>query len=222
MQNNSPFTDFFPADSLCGFCGKSQTPPTDLPLFRLKQTHSNLIFLVGPDDQPEDFLQKEGDALLTDSPEVLLGINTADCLPVLFYDLANKAIAAAHAGYKGLFDGVLQNTIQGLSNHFGSKAQELRVAIGPAICVDHYEFGRDLLESYQERFPQELCFKERHGHFYLDLKKTAQNFLMAAGVLEKNIFVSEQCTFEEQNDLYSYRRSKDTGRNITFIGLRQT
>ncbi len=152
-----------------------------------------------------------------------LAIRTADCIPILFAAPAGGAIAAAHAGWRGLLAGVVLETIHCLQRQGGSRPQEIRCALGPAIGPCCYEFPRGLfshfLDCYGERCRPAWCDKSGRG--YLDLRRLAMVQLAGAGLRSENISTVGGCTCCEVKSFHSYRRDgAKAGRQISFILLK--
>jgi hypothetical protein len=157
---------------------------------------------------------------------VLLGVQTADCLPILIYDPERRATAAIHAGWRGTLKGIVPRALDQMKERFGTEASDCYVAIGPAIQQCCYEVGRDVTDPFYKTFsfaaevmrPGPLPDK-----FYLNLAQTTLRLLEAAGVNRSNIFISEDCTACRNDLFFSYRREKETGygvgRLLAVIGL---
>jgi len=163
----------------------------------------------------------QADALVTDRPGLLLGIVTADCAPVLLADPEAGVVGAAHAGWKGAFHGVIENTVQKMVE-IGAARARIRAAIGPAIARRSYEVD----EAFRERLgvPLDYLFSEgaRAGHYQFDLPFYVQNLLLEAGV--GYVEDSSLDTYSDAERFYSYRRSThrgepDYGRQFSLIGL---
>lgn len=135
-----------------------------LPLKTLKQIHSPTVHIVESVDQ----ILNEGDGLVTQIPNVAIGILTADCGPLLFADPENKVIGAAHVGWRGAMSGVIESTISQMEK-LGANRQNIIAALGPTIAQSSYEVGpefEDFLGPYCTQF---LKPAEKEDHFYFDL-----------------------------------------------------
>lgn len=172
----------------------------------LEQTHSTRCVVVENDNN------RHADAAVTRETHRVLAIMTADCQPLLFCNKQGSEIAAVHAGWRGLADGIIENTLAAMQ----SNPDELLVWIGPSICGNCYEVGDDVRDYYQEKYPQSLsCFKP-HGSKWL------ANLAALSGVILSNlsinsVFYSNKCTFEQKKEFYSYRREQQTGRMVSLI-----
>lgn len=211
-------------------------------LITLRQIHSAVIHLVN--QVPAEQLQ--GDGVITNAAGLLLGIQTADCLPVLLVDPKQKAVGAFHAGWRGTRARIVEKGVGEMRRCFGTDPRDLRAAIGPGIHACCYNVGRELREQFtaqfsyaeelfsegysadpeRERYPLLFMNARAPGHgdlgpeLHLDLVKANQRQLVAAGVLEKNISVSPLCTSCRTDLLFSHRAEKgNTGRMLAVIGI---
>ncbi|HWT72519.1 MAG TPA: peptidoglycan editing factor PgeF [Oxalicibacterium sp.] len=161
----------------------------------------------------------EADASFTTQPGVVCAILTADCLPVLLADKGGKVVGAAHAGWRGLAGGVLQNTIAQMQAAGGT---ELFAWLGPAIGPAHFEVGEDVRQAFADHSSSAAAaFKSlagRPGKYLADLYGLATDTLHRAGVAA--VQGGRLCTVAEPHRFYSYRRDGVTGRMATLIWLR--
>lgn len=165
----------------------------------------------------------EGDALVTATPGVALSILTADCQPVLFHDPEAGVIGAAHAGWKGAMDGVLEATVAAMEA-LGARAGHIRAAIGPSISQRAYEVGPEFIERFTDDNPETArFFTHGNGDRYLfDLPGYGLMRLRAAGV--EHAEWTGHCTYSDPLRFFSYRRAThegeaDYGRLISVIRL---
>ena len=188
-------------------------------LFLLKQVHGDSIKVLRSDSDPKKYQQAEGDGILSTVPKQPIAIKTADCVPILFAH-PSGLIGAIHAGWKGASQEILLKSLKVAERDFSIHAAEIKLAIGPAICMGHYEVGAEVAEKFpQARYPKTL--KSFGQKFLLDLQKVNRIQALAAGVSEKNIEVVSLCTFEHPQ-WHSYRRSikegkTGAGRNYSWI-----
>lgn len=177
----------------------------------LSQVHGTDLATLPADGVPV------ADASTTETPGQVCAILTADCLPVLFCDRAGTRVAAAHAGWRGLCNGVLENVVAA----FGGSAGDVMVWLGPAIGPRHFEVGPEVREAFIGREPQAAgAFSEngaRPGHFMADIYSLARQRLESAGV--DAVFGEPLCTVSDSQRFFSYRRDGQTGRMATMIWL---
>lgn len=176
----------------------------------LEQTHTNHCVVV------EEESERNADAAISRSAAHPLAIMTADCLPILLCNRSGTEIAAVHAGWKGLLNGIVENTI----NKMLSSPDSLLAWIGPAICQHCYETGTEVREAYINRYPfTQQAFQHTASQVHANLPKMAELILQSAGV--QAIYQSNACTFELEKQFYSYRRQAQTGRMATLIWFNQ-
>ena len=172
----------------------------------LNQTHSNRCVIV------EEEMLRDADAAITRSTAHPLVIMTADCLPIVLCDTAGTEIAAIHAGWRGLLNGIVEQTL----NKMHARPNTLMAWIGPAICNQCYETGEEVHEAYTTRYPfTDMAFRRTHGKLYANLPQLAELILNAAGV--SAVYQSGACTHEQHKTFYSYRHQAETGRIATLI-----
>lgn len=164
------------------------------------------------------------DALVSDAENVLLGVKTADCVPVLVADTKTKAFAAIHAGWRGTVQSIVINAIEKLKENYGTNPKDLICAIGPAATCKNYEIGQDVIDAFRENFPdsETLFTPTKQNHALIDLHTANNQQLKSIGVLPENIYVAPLCTMERNDLFFSYRKEKKlygkTGRLMSVIG----
>lgn len=188
----------------------------------LYQVHGNRCVIV--DSESDIAARPEADALATRTRDILLGILTADCVPVLFADREAGVVGAAHAGWKGAIAGVTDATLDAMES-LGARRAHIAVAIGPCIARASYEVD----EAFVQRFVADDPVNERFfaagkpGHAMFDIAAYVAARLAAAGVTR--IAIGGQDTYAEADDYFSYRRAchkgeNTYGRQLSVIGLR--
>ena len=199
------------------FCQYHNIEPNNL--FIPRQTHTNNVKCVSETD---DF--EETDGLISDIKGSCIGINTADCLPVLIYDPTHHAAATLHAGWRGLVGRIVTKGIEMMKREFGSVASDLLCAVGPAISTEIYEVGDELKPQFAEAsFPIEDIFIKRAdwAKSHLDLKAAIKYELLKNGIAEQNIEISDICTFRNSDMFFSARRlGINSGRIFSGIFLK--
>lgn len=213
------------------------------PLVTLRQIHSDLIhYVIEP---PATTLV--GDGLVADTPNLLLGIQTADCLPVILVDKKRKAVGVFHAGWRGTIKRIVEKGAGLMRLHFGTLPRDLEAAIGPGIHSCCYEVGEEVRDQFEsqfeyaaglfhevqesdpvrEKYPLLFLTARAPGHsvlprkIFLDLIEANRRQLLAIGVPAKNISASPLCTSCNPKLLFSHRADKGTtGRTMGVAGIR--
>lgn len=174
-----------------------------------KQTHSANVRLVTDEDAGKGVVKERDytdiDALITNETNLPLVIHTADCVPVAFVDTKNKAIGNAHCGWRGTFNKLAQKTFVEMNKSFGTKADDLKVFIGPCICMNCYEVSKELYMQFMEKFGYDEFIVQKDGKYYLNLPYINKQILIDEGVPSENIVVSDVCTCCNKDDLFSHR-----------------
>lgn len=186
------------------------------------QVHSaRVIRVTGPWEDPAD--RPRADGLATSTPGLALAVLTADCQPVLLADARAGVIGAAHAGWRGALDGVLEATIAAMID-LGARRGHIRAVIGPCISQRAYEVGPELLDDFLADSPENArFFINGHGdRYHLDLPGFGLHRLRMAGITHAEW--TRHCTYSDPGGFYSYRRSvhageADYGRLISAIRL---
>ncbi len=192
-----------------------------------RQTHSNERCAI---ESPEEARgpQPDCDAMTTRLGGVLLGIQTADCLPVLIGDPKTGATAAIHAGWRGTAGRITERTVADLMLLHGVNSRDCIAALGPAACAGCYEVGEDVIERYKKEFGYWskllVNFKE-NGKAHLDIRAANIQQLIFCGFTEDRIFVADYCTMHQNELFFSYRKEGDgqpssVGRLLSVIGRR--
>jgi purine-nucleoside/S-methyl-5'-thioadenosine phosphorylase / adenosine deaminase len=180
-----------------GFGDRFFSTPEDLRT--LRQIHSDIPVQA---DQPG--CAAEGDALLSSTPGLVVGVKTADCIPILLVDERQRIVAAVHAGWRGTASQIALKTVQAMN----ARPADLHAAIGPGIGPCCYEVGPEVAA----RFGIE-------GRAHIDLADINRRQLLSAGI--ERIYVAGLCTFCNADQFHSFRRDREAaGRMISFIGVR--
>jgi len=166
------------------------------------------------------------DALITDVENLPLMLCFADCVPILFVDVENRAVGLAHGGWKGTVNKIAAKTFLAMRENFGTKPENCFVGIGPSIGACCYEVGAEVKNSCKKNFPDhdELIIN-RDGKTFFDLQAANKIQLEEIGLPEKNIDVSGECTCCNSNFYFSYRAARknnltETGRISALIAIR--
>ena len=185
------------------------------------QTHSDHIVVV------DEALQKgwhsledaitDCDALMTHVKGCMLGILTADCVPILLYDKEKEVVAAVHAGWKGSQANIVGKSVQKMQEVYGSSPEEIVAVIAPSIGKCCYEVGEEVAKHFYE-MPQ--SFSKEGEKYRLDLPYINKYQLLEAGLKEEHITLSHLCTACDTQHFFSYRKEQGcSGRFMSLIGL---
>lgn len=197
------FADLTELGLVHGFGERSSTYPEGITT--AKQIHSAIV--RDASGQPG-----EGDALITNQLGVLIGVKTADCVPILLVDPSSRVTAAIHAGWRGTAQGIAAATVRDISSRWKVDARNLRAAIGPSIGVCCYEVGPEVARRFGV---------ETHHPVHLNLAAINEMQLQIAGV--SDIWKCGECTFCAVDRFYSFRREPgQAGRMVSFVGWKIT
>ena len=215
-------------------------------LITLRQIHSSLIRRVGRSDVVRAQPWK-ADGLMTDEPGLLLGIQTADCIPVLVADVRRKAVAAFHAGWRGTLKRIVETGVGRMRLEFRSRPEDLVAAIGPGISACCYAVGEEVRSEFtsqfayaaelftevsdsdpiREKYPLLFLTARAPGHsnlgpsLHLDLFGANRRQLIDAGLRPDAVTVIGDCTRCQNNRYFSYRAEQGfTGRMLSVVGIR--
>jgi hypothetical protein len=217
---------------------------TRLPLVSLRQIHSDLIHRV--DRIPDELLV--GDGLVTDTPGLVVAIQTADCLPIILVDRKERAVGVFHAGWRGTVKRIVEKGVGEMRKQFGSDPRNILAAIGPGVRGCCYEVGEEVRAKFEmpfayasslfrevkesdpvrEKYPLLFLTARAPGHselpvkLFLDLVEANRRQLLDAGVPAKNIdTTAASCTVCHTETLFSFRAEKGvTGRMMSAAAIR--
>lgn len=214
------------------------------PLVTLNQVHSDVIHVM----RSRKPLLLIGDGLVTNVPDLALGIQTADCFPVLLVDRANRAVGAFHAGWRGTVQRIVEKGLGTMRREYGTQPEEVSAVVGPGIHKCCYQVGEELRSQFESQFDYgDKLFQEfespdpirekypllflsvrppGHGEapikLHLDLAEANRRQLQRAGVPKNHITVLDRCTSCSRGKFFSYRGEKGvTGRMMAVVGIRQ-
>ncbi len=194
------------------------------------QVHGSEVFVVDA-----NYLQLEKgemlntiygyDASVTNERGVFLCVTTADCVPILLYDTQNQAIGSVHAGWRGTVGRIVEKTITRMQSLYGTDPRNIVAAIGPAICMKHYEVGKEVEEAFLNNgFSLSAANSFRHPKtkkMHINLKEINRQELLRLGVAKENVEKTRYCTFSNDRLFFSARRqSVHSGRMLTAIMLK--
>lgn len=190
-------------------------------IFDVWQVHSNRVIHAEASrklDQPH----QKADSIITGKSNITIMMLFADCVPIMIYDPENNVAALAHAGWQGTVNGVVGETVKSMQEIYSCKPEDLIACIGPSICVDHYEVGKDVAEEVERSFINtEQILIKKDGKIHLDLRIANQIVLKKRGI--KRIQNSNICTACNTSDWYSHRAEEGkTGRFAAVITVLHT
>jgi YfiH family protein len=181
-------------------------------LMRIKQVHGRTVRVVRAGAiAPNDIAARpEGDAQISNAPDIVLAVQVADCVPLLMADRRSGAAAAVHAGWRGTSAGITRAAVEAMAREFGTDPRDLTVAIGPSIGECCYEVGDELVDAFRRDGATEAelarwFHRSANGRLRLDLWAANRDQLLATGVLDDRTFVARLCTQTHATVFDSYR-----------------
>ena len=198
-------------------------------LFMMNQVHSDRVFILENYNDLNKCDEVECDAVITRLPNVLLGISTADCAPIIFFDEKAGVICACHAGWRGAFSELFKNILSIFKDKFNSNFSDINVFIGPMIQKKSYQVQKDFYDKWIEQDGSfDDFFDKQENGYYFDLENAIVYKLAKLGIQQINIDNMGIDTFSN-NDYFSYRRgvlsgeisngSRSFGRNISVVKI---
>jgi YfiH family protein len=180
------------------------------------QKHTDSVLVVESDLAP-----KIADAVITQKKNILIGVQVADCVPILLFDVEKKVAGAVHAGWKGTASSIIKKTIRSMNSYFDSSPKDIKIALGPSIRWNCYEVGRDVKDAIFNATGNGCYYiKKDKGRCCVDLASANIYQSMSMGVPEENIWISNECTYCNPDKYYSYRYEKAyNGSQGGFIGI---
>ena len=181
-----------------------------------KQTHTNNVLYVDDSNRGMGIVKDRNydniDGLVTGTKELTLVTSFADCIPVVMADEKSRCIASVHAGWRGTVGYIVKNAINMMTDKFGSNPCDIIAFIGPGICVDCYEVSQDTINEFRKNYSQSECEliiqpENKPGKYLLNLPGADYINLINAGVRPENIYLSDVCTSENSDILFSHRAS---------------
>ena len=176
-------------------------------LATLRQIHSDICV----DAAGRRGVLGQGDALLENTPGALVGVKTADCLPILLVDERHRAVAAVHAGWRGAQQKIALKAAAMMADRYGSRHEDLHAAIGPGIAKCCFEVGPEVAAQFDQ---------PAGGKVKLDLVAINREQLRSWGVSAERIYPAGVCTFCAEDEFHSYRRDREqAGRMLSVVGI---
>jgi YfiH family protein len=224
------------------------TGSAETPIVAIRQFHSNLVVIAVRSDMKRERPWK-ADGVITAEPGLLVGIQTADCIPVLVADWKRKVVAAFHAGWRGTVKRIVELGVGRMRLEFGCRPEDMVAAIGPGVGQCCYAVGEEVLSEFESQFgyarelfrevydsdpvrtkyPMLFLTQRAPGHspigpqLHLDLTEANRRQLMDAGLKESSISVTGGCTSCHTELFFSHRASRGhAGRMMSVIGIKPT
>lgn len=184
------------------------------PLAELSQVHGSTVHLAGG---PGEW---QGDGLLTATRGLLLRVSVADCYPILLYDSAKGVVGALHAGWRGVVADILPRALELAKSHFGSRPDQIRLAVGPGISGPHFQVGPEVAKQFEDAgLPFYQPDPKDPAKYLLDLEQSIRRQALQGGITAEHYWALERCTHADPA-FFSHRRDKgQTGRMWALIML---
>ncbi len=192
------------------------------------QTHSSNVLIIDDSFQslsPSDRIDAlyGVDATITHLKNIFLCATTADCVPILLYDKKKEVIAAIHAGWKGVANMIIDDTLSIMKENYQSDTSDIIAAIGPSISLKHYEIGDDVASKLREigiDLKTASFLNTKTNKLHIHLKQIVHNILVKLGIPSEQIETSDLCTYDDEELFFSARRqSVHCGRMLAGIKL---
>ncbi|MCW3051613.1 MAG: hypothetical protein JWN14_783 [Chthonomonadales bacterium] len=186
--------------------------------------HSAAVVRVGPEERGRGALDRTTvirgcDALITDTPDLLLGVTAADCLSVFLVDPVHRAIGLAHSGWRGTAGRIVPNTLEAMAEAFGTRPQECLAAIGPGISGAGYEVDAPVYNAFSESADAGIFTPTHPGHWFLDLTAAVEHQLLSCGVPAEALSISPWRTDLDPLHFHSHRLHPGCPRMCAFLGM---
>ena len=190
-------------------------------LLTVRQVHGSDILIINePNPDLSHFQKVECDAIITDQPDIMIGVLVADCYPVLVVDPQKKVLATVHVGWRGAADGILGKVVEAMEKNFGCLRADLYAAVGPGIGASHYEVDRPVRDAFRKGTGhwEKIASEVGLGKWRLDLRRSCLLQLEQAGLQPSRLEATEQDTWGSRELFFSYRRDGGhTGRQLGFV-----
>ena len=184
--------------ALCGLLGIDSN--------RLVMPHQVHDCVVRRIDGPQQGVIEGVDAVMTDVPQLCIGVSTADCIPVLLYDSTHRAISAVHAGWRGTVLRIVQKAVEAMCDAYGTAPADLQAVIGPGISLDSFEVGDEVYNQFLSAGFDMQPISRRDAKWHIDLPMCNRLQLMEAGIPSNNIQMTNICTYQQYDRYFSARR----------------
>ena len=184
--------------ALCGLLG--------IDCNRLVMPHQVHDCVVRRIDGPQQGVIEGVDAVMTDVPQLCIGVSTADCIPVLLYDSTHRAVSAVHAGWRGTVLRIVQKAVEAMRDAYGTAPADLQAVIGPGISLDSFEVGDEVYEQFHAAGFDMQPISRHDAKWHIDLPMCNRLQLMEAGIPANHIQMTNICTYQQYERYFSARR----------------
>ena len=184
--------------ALCGLLGIDSN--------RLVMPHQVHDCVVRRIDGPQQGVIEGVDAVMTDVPQLCIGVSTADCIPVLLYDSTHRAVSAVHAGWRGTVLRIVQKAVETMRDTYGTAPADLQAVIGPGISLDSFEVGDEVYDQFLSAGFDMQPISRREAKWHIDLPMCNRLQLMETGVPADHIQMTNICTYQQYDRYFSARR----------------
>lgn len=180
------------------------------------QVHGTVVRRI---DGPQEGIIEGVDAVMTDMPQLCIGVSTADCIPVILYDEAHHAACAVHAGWRGTVQRIVRVAVEAMCKTYGSVPSQIKAVIGPGISLESFEVGEEVFQQFADAGFDMKAISKKYAKWHLDLPMCNRLQLEEAGVTD--VYMSDICTYQQYQDYFSARRlSINSGRIFTGVMMR--
>ena len=173
---------------------------------RLVMPHQVHDCVVRRIDGPQQGMIEGVDAVMTDVPQLCIGVSTADCIPVLLYDSTHRAVSAVHAGWRGTVLRIVQKAVEAMRDTYGTAPADLQAIIGPGISLDSFEVGDEVYDQFLSAGFDMQPISRRDAKWHIDLPMCNRLQLMEAGIPADHIQMTNICTYQQYDRYFSARR----------------
>lgn len=194
------------------------------------QTHTANVRVVTEEDKGRGLIRpreyQDVDGMVTNVPGITLVTFYADCVPLYLVDPVQRAIGLVHSGWRGTVGKIGLEAVRVMEREYGTDPKNLTAAIGPSICQDCYEVSEDVIEEFQDAFPEEqwenLFYRKPDGKYQLNLWEANRLIFLEAGLGPEKIALPGLCTCCNPRLLFSHRASKGRRGNLAaFLALKE-
>lgn len=218
-SNNLPFLTLFTTSNFDKDISQylKENISDDIDVYFPIQKHTDSVLII---DQHIPKIPVVADAVLTNRHNLIIGVKTADCVPIIIYDRISQSIGAIHAGWRGTAKSIVIKTIDKMISNFGAKVDNISVMIGASIGRCCYEVDEDVFSKIISVTPDNNFWTKKGEKYHIDLQLSNTLQALTTGILRENISIIQECTCCLNDKYHSYRRDgKIAGRQYAVIGM---